>query len=96
MAAHREPLHWLSLRHGYPLKPVPPSKQSFDVPTHGLLSRQLEVVSQLCPGKSPPEQVPIVASVLHTGWLEHLLGRRLPHWRDALTRYLAQGVAVPA
>jgi dTDP-4-dehydrorhamnose reductase len=31
-------------------------------------------------------------SVLHTGWLEHLLGRRLPHWRDALLRYLAQGV----
>jgi dTDP-4-dehydrorhamnose reductase len=32
-------------------------------------------------------------SVLHTGWLEHVLGRRLPHWRDALTRYLAQAVA---
>jgi dTDP-4-dehydrorhamnose reductase len=31
-------------------------------------------------------------SVLHTGWLEHVLGRRLPHWRDALTRYLAQSV----
>lgn len=32
-------------------------------------------------------------SVLHTGWLEHVLGRRLPHWRDALSRYLAQSVA---
>lgn len=32
-------------------------------------------------------------SVLHTGWLAHVLGRRLPHWRDALTRYLAQSVA---
>jgi dTDP-4-dehydrorhamnose reductase len=28
-------------------------------------------------------------SVLHTGWLEHVLGRRLPHWRDALARYMA-------
>ena len=32
-------------------------------------------------------------SVLHSGWLEHVLGRRLPHWRDALTRYLAQALA---
>ncbi len=32
-------------------------------------------------------------SVLHTDWLAHVLGGRLPHWRDALTRYLAQSVA---
>lgn len=29
-------------------------------------------------------------SVLHTGYLERVLGRKLPHWHDALTRYLAQ------
>jgi len=33
-------------------------------------------------------------SVLDTGRLEHLLGRRLPHWRDALARYLAEVAAV--
>jgi dTDP-4-dehydrorhamnose reductase len=27
-------------------------------------------------------------SVLHNGWFEHVTGRRLPHWRDALERYL--------
>jgi len=33
-------------------------------------------------------------SVLDTGRLERLLGRRLPHWRDALARYLAEVAAV--
>lgn len=32
-------------------------------------------------------------SVLHLGTLERVLGRPMPHWRDALTRYLAQPVA---
>ena len=27
-------------------------------------------------------------SVLHNGWYEHVTGRRMPHWRDALERYL--------
>jgi dTDP-4-dehydrorhamnose reductase len=27
-------------------------------------------------------------SVLHNGWYEHVTGRRMPHWRDALRRYL--------
>ena len=27
-------------------------------------------------------------SALHTGWYEHVTGRRMPHWRDALGRYL--------
>lgn len=27
-------------------------------------------------------------SALHTGWYEHVTGRRMPHWRDALERYL--------
>jgi len=39
--AHREPLHWLSRRHGAPVKPLPPPKQTFDVPVHGALSAQL-------------------------------------------------------
>ncbi len=29
-------------------------------------------------------------SVLHLGTLEQVLGRPMPHWRDALSRYLAQ------
>ena len=32
-------------------------------------------------------------SVLDTSRLEQLLGRRLPHWRDALARYVAQPAA---
>lgn len=27
-------------------------------------------------------------SALHNGWFEHVTGRRMPHWRDALRRYL--------
>lgn len=67
VVTHREPLHWLSRRQGSPLKSVPPSKQTFDVPVHGVLSVQLKDVSQHCPAKSPPEQVPKLTSVLHTG-----------------------------
>jgi dTDP-4-dehydrorhamnose reductase len=33
-------------------------------------------------------------SVLDTSRLEQVLGHRLPHWRDALGRYLARPVAV--
>lgn len=33
-------------------------------------------------------------SVLHLGTLEHTLGRAMPHWRDALARYLAQPAGV--
>ncbi len=33
-------------------------------------------------------------SVLDTSRLEMVLGRRLPHWRDALARYLAQPASV--
>lgn len=29
-------------------------------------------------------------SVLHNGWYEHVTGRRMPHWRDALRRYLQE------
>jgi dTDP-4-dehydrorhamnose reductase len=32
-------------------------------------------------------------SVLHLGALEHELGRPMPHWRDALARYLAPSLA---
>ena len=67
VVTHCEPLHWLSRRQGSPLKSVPPSKQTFDVPVHGRFSAQLRDVSQHCPAKSPPEQVPILTSVLHTG-----------------------------
>lgn len=28
-------------------------------------------------------------SALHMGWFEHVAGRRMPEWRDALRRYLA-------
>jgi hypothetical protein len=77
--AHCEPLHWLSRRHGSPLKPDPPPKQTFDVPVHGALSAQLKDVSQHSPANSPPEHVPIVASVLHTGWPGQLPPR---HWHD--------------
>lgn len=28
-------------------------------------------------------------SALHMGWFEHVAGRSMPHWRDALRRYLA-------
>src|SRR4029077_17435903 len=31
-------------------------------------------------------------SVLDTGKLERTIGRRLPHWRDALARYMTQPV----
>lgn len=32
-------------------------------------------------------------SVLHNGWYRHVTGRSMPHWRDALGRYLKQGAA---
>ena len=35
-------------------------------------------------------------SVLHLGALEHELGRPMPHWRDALARYLAPSIATRA
>lgn len=35
-------------------------------------------------------------SVLDLGTLEHVLGRPMPHWRDALARYLAQPVGAPS
>lgn len=35
-------------------------------------------------------------SVLHLGSLERVLGRPMPHWRDALERYLAQPVPARA
>lgn len=35
-------------------------------------------------------------SVLHLGALEHELGRPMPHWRDALARYLAPSITARA
>ena len=31
-------------------------------------------------------------SILHLGTLEHVIGRPMPHWREALARYLASSV----
>jgi hypothetical protein len=62
VATHVEPLHWLSRRHADPLNPLPPSKQTFAVPTHGRGPAQMYVRSQHA-SANVPEQVPIVASV---------------------------------
>lgn len=57
-----------------------------------LAGASIEVATLSSAALARPAQRP-AWSVLHRGALEHAIGRPMPHWRDALARYLAQPIA---